>query len=399
VDSFRQVTHQGWFGRIGGAIKGMFFGLVLVVLALVMQFWNEGRTVKRDAALNEGRAQVATLTGSTPAAEHEGRLVHVSGAARASAPVQDAEFGVSLDALALRRRVEMYQWREKRDSREEKQVGGGTRTVTEYRYETVWDDDEIDSSRFEKRAGHENPGALPYQDQTWVAPDVRIGGFVLGGEVVREIGGWSEVKSSEVQLPPNLAASFRPSGDWFTTGAEPERPRVGDLRVRFEMVPDGDVSVVARQQGDALGAHTTSEGEELLLVERGQVTAGTMFDTAASNNSRTGWLLRAIGFAGAWLGFALLLKPIAVFADVVPLFGRIAGIGTGIAAGVLAALVSVLAIGSGWLFHRPWALVLLFIVVVGMIVWLMRGRGPVAASSAGAAPPPPPASPPPPPSA
>src|SRR5690606_10567578 len=131
------------------------------LLAIGLQFWNEGRTVRRDALLGEAGAQLVVLGSSTPVPANEGSLVHVGGRAAASTPVQDAEFGVKLDALALRRRVEMYQWREKRDRREEKLAGGGTRTVTEYRYEGHWNDDAVDSSRFGQRAGHENPGPLP----------------------------------------------------------------------------------------------------------------------------------------------------------------------------------------------------------------------------------------------
>jgi len=43
-------------------------------------------------------------------AENAGRLVHVVGEAQPTAPVEDAQFGVSINALKLKRRVEMYQW-------------------------------------------------------------------------------------------------------------------------------------------------------------------------------------------------------------------------------------------------------------------------------------------------
>jgi hypothetical protein len=392
MDGFRSVTHEGWLARLGGAVKGLIAGLVLLVVSVGVQFWNEGRTVKRDAALGEGRSTVQASADARPAPPLEGRLVHAIGEASAAAPVADAEFGVQLPALALRRRVEMYQWRERREQREEKQIGGGTRKITEYRYEKDWDDEEIDSSRFEQRQGHDNPGALPYSSQTWRAERVTLGGYVLGPDVAGEIGGWDEVPTASLVLPPNLAASFRPSGSWLVTSAEPARPDIGDVRVRFEIVPAGVVSVVARQQGESLVTHTTSGGETLALVERGRHDAAALFDSAASANSTLAWILRGAGFALAWVAFSLLLKPLVVVADVLPVLGRVAGFGTGIVAGVLAALTSLMAIGGGWLWNRPWLLGLALAAIVALVVWALRGRrgAPAAAMPMASTPPPPP---------
>lgn len=389
----REVTQQGWFSRLGGAFKGLLAGLVLLVVSVGLQFWNEGRTMKRDAALGEGRATVQAVENAQPRPALDGRLVHVSGDAVATAPVVDEEFGVDLAALALRRRVEMYQWHERREKKEEKQLGGGTRTVTEYRYEQRWADEAIDSSEFAQPAGHANPGAMPYSSQTHRAEAVRLGGFGLASGVAAQIGGWRDVAPSQVTLPPNLAASFRTAGEWFTTSADPARPALGDVRVRFEMVPAGMVSVVARQQGEMLVPHATGTGEELLLVERGRLDAGAMFDAEGSRNSTLGWILRLAGFVLAWIGFNLLLRPLVVLADVVPLFGRLAGFGTALLAGVLALFTSLLGIGGGWLWHRPWLLGLALLGIAAVVAWLLRARRPAQVA------PPPPAMPPPPPPA
>jgi hypothetical protein len=393
MDTLRKVTHEGWFSRIGGALKGLLVGLLMLVLSIVLQFWNEGRTVARDAALAEGRSTVQRVADAIPAPQRDGALVHVSGAATAARPVRDEEFGVDVPALALRRRVEMYQWDEKKSRREEKQVGGGTHTVTEYRYEQDWDDDAIDSSRFEQAAGHANPGPLPYTAQTWRADEVRLGGYTLAPEVVGEIGGWENVPAARIALPPNLAASFRAAGDWFTTSIDGENPSVGDVRVRFEQLPAGPVSVVARQQAGALVTHATASGGELVLVERGTVAADAMFDAEAERNSLFAWGLRGAGFVLAWIGFNLLLRPLVVLADVVPLLGRLAGFGGAVVSGVLAALTSALGIGGGWLWHRPWLLGIVLLAIVSAAVWLLRARRAAPAGAAAQAvsmPPPPP---------
>ena len=60
-DSFTEVTNESWFGRIGGAIKGVLVGLVLVAVAFGLLFWNEGRSVKRYKTLQEGSGAVVSV--------------------------------------------------------------------------------------------------------------------------------------------------------------------------------------------------------------------------------------------------------------------------------------------------------------------------------------------------
>ena len=399
MNDFSKITQHGWLGRIGGAVKGMIAGLVLLIVALGLQFWNEGRTLQRNGVLSEARASVESVAAATPSASFEGRLVHVGGEATATTPVTDEAFGVNVSALALRRRVEMYQWHEKRERKEEKQLGGGTRTVTQYRYEQRWDDDAEDSSGFDQASTHVNPDALPFEDETRHADKVRLGGFVLAPEVAREIDGWKAVAADKIVLPPNLAVSFRAAGEWFTTSADPEQPVVGDVRVRFDMVPAGPVSVIARQVGSLLTPQVSARGDALVLVERGEHSAKEMLDDAGSRNNKLSWVMRAVGFGLAWLGLGLLFKPLVVMADVVPVFGRLAGFGAGVVSALLAALISLVGIGSGWLWYRPWALGLILIPLVAGAVWWVRRKRvetppPFAASGNELMPPPPPPPPP-----
>ncbi len=390
MPDYTEITHRGWLSRLGGAFKGIFAGIVFLVIALGLQFWNEGRTQKRDSAIGEGRAAVVAADANAVAPGNEGRLVHITGEAKAGAALGDPAFGVQVGALALRRRVEMYQWEEKRESREEKQVGGGTRTVTEYRYRKDWNDEPIDSSDFRQAGAHANPGPLPYENQTWRADDVRVGGYTLSPAASDEIGGWERVGTDSVELPPNLAASFRVDDGWFVTSEDSNSPQVGDVRVRFEYVPEGVISVIARQQNGVLVPYAASNGNELLLVERGASDATAMFEAEGSRNATAAWFLRLAGFVLAWVAFAMLLKPLVVMADVLPIAGRLAGVGVGLVSGVLAAIVSIVAIGSGWLFYRPWLLVVIVVVIVGVAMWLVRRRATAVPSDSTASIPPPP---------
>jgi hypothetical protein len=60
-DSFTETSSQGWFSRLGGAIKGILFRMVMFVVAFPLLFWNEGRAVKTAKSLAEGRGAVPTV--------------------------------------------------------------------------------------------------------------------------------------------------------------------------------------------------------------------------------------------------------------------------------------------------------------------------------------------------
>ena len=69
----------------------------------------------------------------------------------------DPSFGVAQQAIHLERRVSMYQWRESRESKTEKKLGGGTETITTYSYSKGWSDRPICWLRFFKAWASRRP--------------------------------------------------------------------------------------------------------------------------------------------------------------------------------------------------------------------------------------------------
>lgn len=390
------VVRQGWFSRIKSAFVGILFGLLLIGGSAVLQFWNEGRTLRQQQMLDAGRAEVVAVDASSPPSSAD-LLAYASGEARAVGERLDPVFNQPAEGIALRRKVEMYQWKERRETREETQVGGSKVTRTTYHYDQVWSDDLIDHSGFHERSGHENPASMPFRSETWMAERVDLGALQLGPDVVAEIGGWKPMAAAIDRLPANLAVSFVPENGVLTTASG--APRIGDLRVAFERKPDGQLSLVARLRDGVLQADQRDHGS-LLLVERGSHSAAALFDAAERRNAGIGWVLRGLGFVLMWVGFGLLFAPIAVFSDVLPIAGRFTRWINTLVSGVLAATISFVAIASGWLFHRPWLLGVFLLVAAGLLIALFRrtaatASAPPVPTGTGAMPPP---LPPPPPS-
>lgn len=401
-DSVTEVTHQSWFGRLGGAFKGILFGLLLIVGSFILLFWNEGRAVERHKTLKEGAAAVVSVSADRVDSGRDGTLVHVTGRAETDETLRDDAFDVSAPALRLERQVEMYQWTEDERKETEKKVGGGTETTTTYSYDKTWSEKLIDSDGFQRPDGHENPEAMPWSSRQIAANRVTLGDFELSDGLVRRIDRWEPLRvGSTEEIPAEMEPGrtrLHDGGLYFGDGS-PGAPEIGDVRVSFRIVQPTDVSIVAQQSGNGFRPFQARAGGTVELLELGTVSADEMFEAAQRRNTMLTWGLRFAGFLLMAFGFSLLLRPLAVFADVLPILGILVGAGIGFVSFLVAAIVSLITIAVAWIFYRPLLGIALVALAVGVIVWLVRRtrKAPSVVRPAGEVPPPPRGTPPPPP--
>jgi hypothetical protein len=200
--------------------------------------------------MNRHGGQLVDLGASAlPQAGQAGYLARLSGVPRVVVAPRDPEFNLRRDTPVLIRHVEMFQWREVR-------FGGNTD------YELDWVDQPVDSSKFERPAGHANPGAFPIAARQFDADRVQLGGFALDRSLLHALPGVQRVEPDVKSLPANLAATFVPYNGYLVTSANPGDPHRGDLRVSWEEVPLQLVTVVARIDGDRLVPATkTTDGK------------------------------------------------------------------------------------------------------------------------------------------
>lgn len=193
----------------------------------------------------------------------------------------DEAFGVELPAQALRRVVQMLQWR---------QVGvplapGEEVAFEQDGYQRVWSERVIDSTAFDVPEGHLNPPAPPYRSQSFGSAPVDQGGE----------RGWQRLSPQDSTLPDNLAAVFRAEGLWWTSTPEHELPQVGDLRVRFEWLE--------------LPEHASDD------VSRPRAGAQVVPDSVDTITVALRWIARAAAFILAMLGAGLALRGAAGLAS------------------------------------------------------------------------------------
>lgn len=354
-DSYTETTTSGWLEGLGSSLTGILIGIVLMVGAGVLLFWNEGRTVKTAKALDEAARTYVELSGPAVEPANQGKLVHVVGDLQPIGMLADGTFSVTVSGIRLRRTVEIYQWQQKESTEKTKNLGGSTTKQTTYTYSQVWEDHLIDSSSFKRPEGHSNPRHVAFQSQSVNASQVKMGAFSLPVFLIEKLTNFEPlpVESAMLQaLAPPLREKAQISDNWCYFG-NPGSPRVGDMRVKFGVVKPGTVSVIARQLHATFEPYTAQNGKTVAVITPGVHSAESMIAGEKSENRLICWILRGVGMILMCIGVYLLLNPIVALLNLIPFLGDIAAVGAGLIA-VIVGLVLSLVIGAvAWFSYRP----------------------------------------------
>jgi len=354
-DRVVEVSSRSWGSRLVESIKGVLFGIVLFLAAFPLLWWNEGRALRTAKSLEEGQSAAVAVAADKVEAANEGKLVHVSGTASTPETLQDNAFGVAVQALLLQREVEMFQWVEEKKSETRKKVGGGEEVITTYAYDRKWKSSLVRSDEFHDRAGHVNPTTMPYENADIPARNASLGAFHLTERIVARIGGAQphKIGPETAKLPSNLAGRARVVDGGVFVGSDPQNPQVGDLRIAWRQTPSQVISLVGLQSANSFKPWKATAGDEVLLVQSGARTVQEMFATAQEENSRMTWILRLVGYLMMAFGLMLILRPIVVVADFIPMIGNLAGLSASFFGLVAAFPIAALVIAVSWIAVRP----------------------------------------------
>jgi hypothetical protein len=370
-----EVTNQSIFGRIGNSIVGMLFGFALFFGSIILLFWNEGRAVATAKSLREGAATVIDVPADNINSANESKLIHVTGETAVTAALQDPIFNISEKALRLRRNIEVYVWKEKKESKSRDKIGGGKETTTTYSYEKVWSPDLIKSSSFKSADDHRNPSRLEVPKKEFVATNATLGQFRLTPQIIGKIESDEAMEATKDQLSQvseDFQSKLKLDGDKFYLGDDPANPEIGDEKISFGVLRPGTLSVVAAQTKQSFAPYMTTNEREIELVEPGNHSAAQMFANAQAANRTLTWILRAVGFGAMFFAGLLVLGPISAMARILPFLGSLVELGFAIVSFFLSAIVSLLVIAVAWIVYRPVLGIALIVVAIACILMLKR---------------------------
>lgn len=339
-------------------------GLLLFVTAFPLLFWNEGRAVNTARALNQGANRVILIQPQPINPKHDRALVHLSATASPTQALRDPTLGLEVEALRLRRTVEMYQWKNVSSTEDEQSQA------------LRWSEILVDSSNFPVE--QHNPKALPFKSATLTAPLVVMGDFQLDQSLTQRLFEFQPLPLGPAILPTvekalGLTGVALESGYLYLPygSGNPSEAKLGDVRVRLEYIPPTLVSVVAQQNGNRLEGLKAS-GATVALIRAGQHSAPAMFDQAISNNNSLTIALRVVGFVLMLLGLRIAVSPIVQATRWIPVVSDLSRLGANLFAGVLALVLSLGSVALAWIIYRPLIALGLIGLAAASLWWARR---------------------------
>lgn len=354
------------FRNPSSSIVGAVVGVLFFAGSFPLILWNENRSVQTERSLGEGQSSLVSTSCDVLDPANEGKLIYVNGNATSAKPLVDSATRISVPALMVRRDSKMYQWIEK----SEKPAGSKDPV---YSYELGWKSG-LDEHH-DKSAGHRNPVSYTFPSGTETVTEADLGKLKVSPAVLRQIGPITRYYPNEKDLktlPEPVRNRVQISGSSLYLGKNPSSPEIGDEQIDFKILPPGTMSVIARQTGSSLAAHTTSNGREILLAQAGTVTADAMFERALATNKVLTWVLRAVGAIVMFIGMRMIVEPLTKIVDWVPLLGGLADLGATLASAVFAVSLSLVTISIAWFAVRPLLSGTLIVVASGIIFLVRR---------------------------
>ncbi len=349
-------------------LKRIIVGLLLLVIAFPLIFWNEGRAVKRKKALNIGEGMVISVSNQKIDPENEGELVHVTGFATTNEILSDPVFLVQTNAIFLSRDVEMYQWVEI-----QRTVQKEDETETYFTYSKEWRSSLIDSSDFEREYTHENPDHMPYETKLFTAKNVQVGVFHLSSSLINSIEGFQPfILPDHTESPQVFDRKIHKEKNGYYLGNNPNEPRIGDLRVSFRRIVPQDVSIVAGQRKDTLIPYWVNEDSTLEELRMGTHSAEKIFQKARTENLIVTWASRIVGFFFMLFGFMQFLNIFSDAGNDVPIlddFIDVIEVGAFLSSALLGGIFFFITVTLAWLIYRPWLGGTLLAMAVILIVF------------------------------
>lgn len=354
ADEYTEITTISWGDRIVGSFMGVILGILFFIGAFPLIWWNEGHSVDRIRTLDEGRGLVVPISSEMVNPDNNGSLIHITGKATTDEFQEDSPFGVRENALKLKRTVTMYQWKEKTSTKTKKNLGGSVTEETTYSYEKTWSEYLINSSGFKKPEGHKNPSFMPYKTEVFTADSVNVGAFKLSSPFISQIDQFATYSLTQEDynaMDNRLKQSFKLSGNEYFYG-DPTNLKIGAMRINYSVITPTEVSVIGKQNNSYIETYFTRNGD-IKLLEMGLVGAASMFSSAENENTVTTWLIRLGAFMLMWGGLFMILNPIKVLGDVVPLIGSLLGAGIALVTGIVSLVLGFVAMALAWVFFRP----------------------------------------------
>jgi hypothetical protein len=363
-DQFTEVTTVGYGKKLVNSLVGILFGVLMFLGSFVVIYLNEGRI---DYASLAKKAVPIEADKANTDASLKGKLVAAFGRLDSDESIGDGLFLKPDHYIALKRKVEMYAWKEESETESQKNMGGSETKKTTYTYSKEWTDNPADSRHFKHPKGHTNP-QKSFDSQEVKVKNAKLGVYALDTQKLR-LPGYQAVALTDSNLNLSEGAQ-RKDGQYIyvskTSEGSFDKPHVGDVRISYSgFNPGAQGTVFGQIKEGSIFPDYDEYTEKLYRFFNG--TKENAMTTLHSEYQMWLWLLRLGGFLLMWIGLMLFFGPISTLMDIVPMLG---GLTKGIIAFVtffIALSISIVTIIVSAILHSIVALIVSTLIVLALV--------------------------------
>jgi len=397
--AYQETVTTGYGTQVKQSFKKIATGFTLFLGATAMLWWNEGNSVKTADMLEEAQGVCVEMENPNKKdASLEGQLVCGTAMTATTDLLTDKDFGFSVNAISMKRKVEYYQWDEKRTEETKQKLDGSEKKVVTYDYNLKWSSSPIGSKHFKEHSTHVNVVLAEFEDDEQWAEHVSFGAYNLNNSLIHSINAYEPLRPDMSDdmlrvLDKTIQASYERhytkkeglnSNDYnfvhvsdgqLYLGLDPNDSKVGDVRINFEKVaPASEVTVVAVVDGDGFKPFKAKNGYTLEKLVMGRKNMNQFFENEQETNTFNTWAYRILGIVMVIGALKLIFGFVVTLTRIVPFLSTIVGWGVGVICTVLGVVWSLLVIAVAWLFYRPIVGIAL-LAIVGVLVWIFALGG------------------------
>lgn len=359
-NSFTEIRTHSYGENIKNSFGGIIVGIVLFILSIIVLWCNEGHLAKQNAIANYADRHAIPTINTIIDNNNDNKLISTFGEAYTNESLSDGIITVP-NALVLNRKVEMYQWKETKETRTKTKTGGSTEDITTYSYEKDWSEEQIDSSKFYNKS-YSNP-EFTLKSQKYNTNDGSFGAYRLSSVQTSAINNLIDYTN----LPKN--DEYTLSGNYYYKSRNINYPSIGDIRISYTYSPSGaKISVIGMQRPDRTITPMISKQGSIYIQYDGLLSQEELIQKYKHGNSITANIFRLLGFILMFIGLNMLLMPLAVLLSFIPVFKTIVSVITGWFVFLVSIVLSLIIIAAAWFFYRPVLTILLLIIAFAVIV-------------------------------
>ena len=397
--AYQETVTTGYGTQVKQSFKKIATGFTLFLGATAMLWWNEGNSVKTADMLEEAQGVCVEMENPNKKdASLEGQLVCGTAMTATTDLLTDKDFGFSVNAISMKRKVEYYQWDEKRTEETKQKLDGSEKKVVTYDYNLKWSSSPIGSKHFKEHSTHVNVVLAEFEDDEQWAEHVSFGAYNLNNSLIHSINAYEPLRPDMSDdmlrvLDKTIQASYERhytkkeglnSNDYnfvhvsdgqLYLGLDPNDSKVGDVRINFEKVaPASEVTVVAVVDGDGFKPFKAKNGYTLEKLVMGRKDMNQFFENEQETNTFNTWAYRILGILMVIGALKLIFGFVVTLTRIVPFLSTIVGWGVGVICTVLGVVWSLFVIAVAWLFYRPIVGIAL-LAIAGILVWIFALGG------------------------